>query len=356
MSDVTLADTAKLQATCRVDDFDFDLPDELIAQHPAANREDSRMLILPRESGMARPTIFRELPDFLKAGDCLVFNDSKVMPARLFGVKRGGSAKVEVLLVEDLANGCWKALLRPGKRLKPGSYVDLAGGHSLEVLGRADEGAFQVHFPEQDVYAILSAQGHIPLPPYISREDEADDEDRYQTIYAKQLGSVAAPTAGLHFGQDTMAKLDALGVNRAYVTLHVGPGTFKPVSADEIEDHVMHEEAYSVSNETACMIHDTRKNGGRIIAVGTTSVRVLESCADAAGNVQPGNGRTRIFMYPPYRPKVPDGLLTNFHLPRSTLLMLVSCFAERERVLSAYHLAVEERFRFYSYGDCMLLL
>ena len=350
--------------------FDYDLPAEFIARYPAGNRQDSRMMVLDRQSGEALPLRFTDLVKFLRPGDLLVRNNTKVRRGRFFGLKvnPGGEpgARFEALLLEPRAGGLpgeWKVLLRPGKRAKPGVKVMLltaAGdpdprGASFTVTAKNDDGTGCVIFDPPDPELFEERCGHIPLPAYLRREDDADDAVRYQTVYAEIPGAVAAPTAGLHFTPETFSALEAAGVGIATLTLHVGIGTFKPVEAEHVEEHRMHFEDFVLPEETAAAINATRRAGGRILAVGTTTVRVLESCAAPNGTVTPRSGRTDIFLYPPYRPRAVDMLLTNFHLPKSTLLMLVSCFAPREKVLAAYELAKREGFRFYSYGDCMLL-
>ena len=342
----------------RVADFDYELPEELIAQHPAERRELSRLLVVGRGTGACACRTFADFPEYVRAGDCLVVNDTRVIAARLYGRRDPSGGQVEAFALEERGPGRWQCLLRPGRRLSPGARVLLDGdAGAFVVTARLDDGTFEVQFDTEDVFALLERAGRVPLPPYIQREASADDRERYQTVYAQRPGAVAAPTAGLHFTPEILAAVVAKGAQVAHVTLHVGPGTFQPVKAERIEDHVMHEEAYEVTEAAAATINATRAAGGRIVAVGTTSVRTLESCADpATGSVRAGSGRTRIFLYPPRRPVAVDALLTNFHLPRSTLLMLVSCFASREHVLAAYRLAVRERFRFYSYGDAMLLL
>lgn len=341
--------------------FDYELPEELIAQRPLPARAGARMLVLPRESGACELRNFLDLKDYLRPGDCLVVNDTRVIPARLFGVKEPSGARIELLLLRPLvgvANG-WAALLRPARRLRLGDRVRLLDRHGGEtdqtatLLGR--DGAEAALGFDSEVQGVLERCGHLPLPPYVRRSDEAADQERYQTIYAAAPGAVAAPTAGLHFTEPVLTELRAAGVDLVALTLHVGPGTFRPVTVADPREHRMHAEHYRLSDEAARRINRARSGGGRVIAVGTTAVRVLETCADATGQVHPGEGETEIFLYPPSRPRAVDALLTNFHLPKSTLLMLVCCFADRQRVLAAYHLAVRERFRFYSYGDCMLL-
>lgn len=338
--------------------FDYELPPELIAQEPPADRAGARMLVLRRASGACQLRRFRDLASFLRPGDCLVLNDTRVIPARLFGQKEGGGARIEALLLSEEGPGLWEAMLRNARRLRPGTVVQLDGAPdaSFTVEARHAEGHFLLRFSSSEVLALLERAGHVPLPPYIQRQDVPGDRQRYQTVFAARPGAVAAPTAGLHFTPEVLAELSAAGVRLATVTLHVGPGTFKPVTADDLGAHRMHEERYELSEAAAALVNRTRSEGGRIVAVGTTAVRVLETCAQESGLVLPGAGRTRLFLHPPQRPRSVDALLTNFHLPRSTLLMLVACFSTTEQVLAAYRLAVQERFRFYSYGDCMLLI
>ena len=354
----------------RTELFDYQLPDELIAQRPAEKRDRSRMLVLDRATGECQVREFADIVEYLQPGDLLVSNNTKVMRARLYGRKNGlpEGAHFEALLLNphpagEIVPGCrYQAMLKPGKRAVPGTRVvllDHAGNllddaPSFTVAERLEDGTFVIDFDTPDQEALQEKFGHIPLPPYIKRGDEGSDFERYQTIFAKVSGAVAAPTAGLHFTADVLEKLAAKGIKRAEVTLHVGAGTFKPVSEEIITDHKMHTEHFVLSGETADLINSTRAAGNRVIAVGTTTVRTLESCADESGIVHPRSGATNIFLYPPYKPRSVDMLITNFHLPKSTLLMLVSCFADREKVLNAYHVAIENRMRFYSYGDCML--
>ena len=344
--------------------FDYELPEELVAQHPAKRRDGSRMLVLDRKTGETEILPFGEIVHFLQPGDALICNDTRVLRGRMYGRKEGlpGGARFEMLLVTQTGENRWKVLLRPGKRALPGTRIVFtsdndvinADGDCCTVLGRCGEEAFEVEF-NGDPDRFQTLYGHIPLPPYIRRGDENADAERYQTIFATAPGAVAAPTAGLHFTPEILAALKEKGVQQGAVTLHVGPGTFKPVSVEDVTEHHMHEEEYFLTPETAGLINDTRRSGGRVLAVGTTTVRVLESCAAPDGTVQPGRGWTDIFLYPPYQPRSVDLLLTNFHLPKSTLLMLVSTFADREMVLRAYAEAVQAKMRFYSYGDCMLL-
>ena len=346
--------------------FDYDLPDELIARYPAERRDGSRMLALDRGSGAVTIGKFPDLVKYLAPGDAVICNDTRVRLGRLFG-RKGSSADgahFEALLLEPEKNpGCWRAMLRPGKRAKAGTFVTLlehdgtlnSRGDGFTVLEAVGDGTYRIEFSTADADALQDRYGHIPLPPYLNREAEASDLDRYQTVYAVRTGAVAAPTAGLHFTPEIFAELAANGVRRGTLTLHVGAGTFLPVSTADASQHKMHFEDYELPEETAELVNATHAAGHRVLAVGTTTVRVLESCVDADGIVHAGRGRTDIFLYPPYRPRAVDMLLTNFHLPKSTLLMLVSCFCEREKVLAAYETAKRERMRFYSYGDCMLL-
>jgi len=343
----------------QVSDFDYHLPPELIAQYPAPHREDSKMMVLQRSSGQRKQTTFTAFSSYLRSGDCLVLNDTRVIPARLLGNREGSGGRVEAFLLEQQKDSaCWQALLRPGRRLPPGSRVIINGSEgSFTVEEKLADGTFLIRFSRTDVLNLLEHCGQVPLPPYINRAPEQDDKERYQTVYAAIPGAVAAPTAGLHFTQSILDELASKGVRIVRLTLHVGAGTFKPVEVSNIEEHVMHEETYSLSENAAATINRTRQNGGKIFCVGTTTVRVLETCADPdTGLVQPGSGRTSIFLYPPKKPLAVDGLLTNFHLPKSTLLMLVCTFCEKQHVFAAYAEAIQSRMRFFSYGDCMLLL
>jgi S-adenosylmethionine:tRNA ribosyltransferase-isomerase len=346
--------------------FDYDLPEELIAQYPTAERDASRMLVLDRKSGECEIRPFRDIVNFLEAGDGMIFNDTRVMSARMYGIKNGspGSAKIEILLISalDESRQSWNALVKPGKRVRPGTRIkllDKQGGLNLnddwlETISKCDDGSWVIRFDSPDNDRLQELYGHMPLPPYIKRDDESGDIERYQTIFAREKGAVAAPTAGLHFSPEILEALKNKGVLQAAVTLHVGPGTFRPVSVDNISEHKMHTESFSLSQQTADTINRIHAAGHKIMAVGTTSVRVLESCVEKR-QVKARNGSTDIFLYPPYQPQAVDMLLTNFHLPKSTLLMLVSTFAERKMVLNAYETAKKAGMRFYSYGDCMLL-
>lgn len=348
-----------------VKEFDFDLPDDRIAQEPPP-RGESRLLVLSAPPGSpARHRRVADLPELLHPGDLLVVNDTRVIPARLFGrrvLPEGGQGgRVELLLVEPVGpEGTteWEALARPGRKARPGTRLRFDDGLEAEVLGRLGDGRHQVRFSEP-VEPHLERLGHVPLPPYVKREDRPEDRERYQTVFARTPGAIAAPTAGLHFTPELLERLAARGIETARVTLHVGIGTFKPVTADLVHEHAMDEERYQVPEATAAAIRETRRLGGRVVAVGTTVVRTLESVAREApggewGEIAAGTGRTALFIYPGFRFRVVDALLTNFHLPRSTLLMLVSAFAGRDRVLAAYREAIEEGYRFYSYGDAML--
>lgn len=333
-------------------DFHYDLPDELIAQFPAGNRQDSRFLHLPSGDEPPIDRLFVDLPALLNPGDLLVFNDTRVMRARLYGVKESGG-KVELLIERVLEPRRGLAHIRASKSPRPGSRILLEGGGVLEVQGRQED-LFVIDAPDAELHELMRQTGHIPLPPYISRDDQALDEERYQTVYSRQEGAVAAPTAGLHFDQAMLDRLDAMGVRRASVTLHVGAGTFRPVRVDRLEDHVMHSEYAEVSPEVCEQVRTTRDRGARVVAVGTTSVRSLES-ASREGEIRPFQGDTRLFITPGYRFRSVDALLTNFHLPESTLLMLVAAFSGYRRVMAAYRHAVEQRYRFFSYGDAMFL-
>lgn len=337
-------------------DFYFDLPQELIAQDPLEDRSSSRLLMLDRSTGQTRHEIFHNIPQYLRSGDCLVLNNTKVIPARLLGEREGTGAHVEVLLLKRREKDVWETLVKPGKKCRPGTELIFGGGllRGL-VLETVEEGNRLIRFTYQGIWEeVLDQLGEMPLPPYITHR--LQDKSRYQTVYARYEGSAAAPTAGLHFTKELLARIQEMGVGIAYVTLHVGLGTFRPVKEENVLEHHMHSEYYQVTQEAARQINAARAAGGRIICVGTTSCRTLESAADESGLVQPGCGDTDIFIYPGYRFKVLDGLITNFHLPESTLVMLVSALAGRERVLAAYEEAVRERYRFFSFGDAMLVL
>lgn len=352
-----------------IDDFNYNLPPELIAQKPADKRENSRLLVVHRDTGKIEHKHFYNILDYLKSGDCLVLNNSKVLPARLFGTKVGTGAKIEFLLIKRLDGDIWETMVRPGKRLKPGDVVDFSRGGTVEkfqatVIEYGEEGTRHVRFEYKGIFLErLEELGSMPLPPYIERASEEDDKDRYQTVYCKEEGSVAAPTAGLHFTDEILEKAKEKGIKIAYVTLHVGIGTFRPVKCEIIEEHKMHFEEYEVSEESASIINETKAAGGRIISVGTTSSRTVESAAvlnnedsNIKYKVKAGGGSTGIFIYPGYEFKIIDCLITNFHLPKSTLLMLISALYDREKILEIYQNAVEEKYRFFSYGDAMVIL
>ena len=337
-------------------DFYFDLPQELIAQDPLEDRSASRLLVLNRKTGAVEHHTFKEIMNYVRSGDCLVLNNTKVIPARLMGVKEDTGAAIEVLLLKRRDSDVWETLVKPGKKARPGAKIVFGDGClRAEVLDVVEEGNRLIRFDYEGIFEeVLDRLGEMPLPPYITHK--LQDKNRYQTVYAKYEGSAAAPTAGLHFTEELLAQIEKMGVKIAYVTLHVGLGTFRPVKADNILEHHMHSEHYEVTPETAELINRTKESGGRVICVGTTSCRTVESAADENGRVQPGCGDTEIFIYPGYRFKVLDCLITNFHLPESTLVMLVSALAGRENVLAAYREAVEERYRFFSFGDAMLVI
>ena len=339
----------------KTSDFYFDLPPELIAQDPLTDRSASRLLVLDKNTGEIKHEQFRNIINYLNPGDCLVLNDTRVIPARLHGIREETGAAIEVLLLKRKEKDVWETLVRPGKKVRPG--VKLSFGEGLlrgEVLEIVEEGNRLIRFQYEGIFEeVLDRLGEMPLPPYITHKLE--DKNRYQTVYAKYDGSAAAPTAGLHFTRDLLDEIAQRGVNLAYVTLHVGLGTFRPVKAERITEHHMHSETYQITKEAAEVINRTRKNGGRVICVGTTSCRSLESAAEEDGTLRECSGDTEIFIYPGYRFKVLDALITNFHLPESTLVMLVSALAGREKVLRAYGEAVEERYRFFSFGDAMLI-
>lgn len=351
--------------TVNAEDFNYELPPEAIAQAPLPERDASRMMVLHRATRTWEHRRFRDLPDYLKPNDLVVVNNTRVIPARLFARKPSSGGRVEIFLLEEIAPSSWRVLMRCRRRPDPGKRLLLDGGGEAEILADGTEGIAEVRFHlDCPLLDYIEQYGHTPLPPYIKRTagnersslEAARDRDRYQTVFARAPGSVAAPTAGLHFTEAIFQRLREKGVERAEITLHVGLGTFRPVTAKRIEDHVMHDERYSVSPEAAQAIANARAAGGRIVAVGTTCVRTLETVAARHGAIVPEVGRTNLFIYPPYSFRAVDALLTNFHLPKSTLLMLVAAFADREFVLAAYAEAVRERYRFFSYGDCMLIL
>ena len=339
----------------KTSDFYFDLPEELIAQDPLEDRSSSRLLVLDKTTGATEHHIFKEIGSFLNPGDCLVLNNTKVIPARLYGAREATGGAVEVLLLKRNADDVWETLVKPGKKCKPGTRLVFGDGRlKAEVLETVDEGNRLIKFEYEGIWEeVLDSLGEMPLPPYITHK--LQDKNRYQTVYAKYEGSAAAPTAGLHFTKELLAEIEAKGVKICYVTLHVGLGTFRPVKAENILEHHMHTEVYQVTEDAAKMINETKAAGGRVICVGTTSCRTIESASDESGIVHAGNGDTSIFIYPGYKFKVLDALITNFHLPESTLVMLVSALAGRENVLNAYNEAIKERYRFFSFGDAMFI-
>ena len=340
----------------KTSDFYYDLPEELIAQDPLEDRTASRLLVLDRQTGTVEHKIFSDVIDYLNKGDCLVINNTRVIPARLIGEKEGTGGKVEVLLLKRRANDVWETLVKPGKKLRPGAKITFGDGRlRAEVLEVVEEGNRLVKFYYEGIFEeILDSLGEMPLPPYITHKLE--DKEMYQTVYAKFDGSAAAPTAGLHFTKELLNKIEEKGIKISSITLHVGLGTFRPVKVDDVNNHHMHTEWYEVNAEAADIINETKRNGGRVICVGTTSCRTIESVADENGYMKAKTGETDIFIYPGYKFKVMDGLITNFHLPESTLVMLVSAFAGKENVLAAYETAVKERYRFFSFGDAMILI
>lgn len=339
----------------KVTDFDFYLPEELIAQHPLEKRDESRLMVVDRKSGNIQHKIFKNIIERLSDGDCLVLNNTRVLPARLIGEKEGTGGRMEFLLLKRIDKNLWETLVKPGKRAKIGSRFVFGGGElKAEVKEIGEEGSRVVEFQYDGIFEeVLDRLGQMPLPPYIT--EKLEDKERYQTVYSKEVGSAAAPTAGLHFTEELLSKIKEKGVKIAFVTLHVGLGTFRPVKVENIEEHHMHSEYYTISKETVDMINSTKENGGRVIAVGTTSCRTLETIADNNGRLKEQSGWTDIFMYPGYKFKIVDALITNFHLPQSTLLMLVSAFSSREIIMNAYLEAVKERYRFFSFGDAMFL-
>ncbi len=338
-----------------IKDFSYDLPEELIAQEPIQDRPMSRLMVLDKETGRIEHKIFKDIVNYLEKGDCLVLNNTRVIPARLLGEKEGSGGKIEFVLLKRINGDIWEVILKPGKKAKPGARFVFGNGElKAEVIEVIEEGNRLVRFEYDGVFEqILDKVGIMPLPPYITKKLE--DAERYQTVYSKHRGSAAAPTAGLHFTSSLLEQIAAKGVALAYVTLHVGLGTFRPVKVENVLEHKMHSEFYNISQETCDTINNARKNGGKVIAVGTTSCRVLETIAKEDGSLEPRSGWTDIFIYPGYRFKVVDRLITNFHLPESTLIMLVSALAGREHVLQAYNTAIEEKYRFFSFGDAMFL-
>ncbi len=339
----------------KTSDFYYDLPQELIAQDPLEDRSSSRLLVLDRETGEMEHRVFRDITEYLRPGDCLVVNNTKVIPARLLGVKEDTGAGIEILLLKRKADNVWETLVKPGKKARPGARIVFGDGILKgEVLEVVDEGNRLIRFEYEGIFEeILDRLGQMPLPPYITHQ--LKDKNRYQTVYAEHDGSAAAPTAGLHFTPELLEEIQAKGVRLAHVTLHVGLGTFRPVKVEDVSQHHMHSEYYVVEEEQARLINDTRAAGGRVICVGTTSCRTLESAADEDGILRAGSGWTDIFIYPGYRFKIMDALITNFHLPESTLLMLVSAFADKEKIMKAYEEAVRQRYRFFSFGDAMFI-
>lgn len=340
----------------KLSDFNYHLPEELIAQDPLLKRSDSRLMVLNRETGSIEHRAFHNIIEYLNPGDCLVVNETKVLPARLIGVKEDTGASIEVLLLKRVDDKVWETLVKPGKKARPGARISFGEGKLIgEVIDIVEEGNRLVRFEYEGIFEeVLDELGQMPLPPYITHTLE--DKNRYQTVYAKHTGSAAAPTAGLHFTEELLKQIEEKGIRIARVTLHVGLGTFRPVKVENILEHHMHSEFYMVDEEAADIINTTKKNGGKIISVGTTSTRTLESVADEDGMVKPCSGWTEIFIYPGYKFKIVDKLITNFHLPESTLLMLVSALYDRDKILEAYKEAVEEKYRFFSFGDAMFIM
>ena len=339
----------------KTSDFYYDLPHELIAQTPLKNRQKSRMMVLDRSKDFVEHKVFEDIVDYINPGDTLVLNDTKVIPARLFGHRVGKEEKIEILLLKQLEDDKWQTLVKPGKKCKVNDIIEFDETLKLKIVDILEDGQRVVKFIYDGIFnEILDKLGTMPLPPYIT--EKLDDPDRYQTVYSKHEGSAAAPTAGLHFTKEVLKKLEEKGVNLVYVTLHVGLGTFRPVKVDDVTKHQMHSEYYIITKEACDIINNTKKQGKRVIAVGTTSCRVLESATDDDGVIRPHAEETSIFIYPGYKFKMIDGLLTNFHLPESTLIMLVSALATKDKIMKAYKIAVEEKYRFFSFGDCMLIL
>jgi len=340
----------------KVDLFDFELPEELIAQTPLEDREASRLMIVDRKTGDITHAHFRAVIDYLHEGDCLVLNDTRVLPARLYGIKVETGAKVEILLLKQQEDDRWETLVKPAKRVKEGTELSFGDGRLKAVCtGVSDHGGRILEFQYEGIFfEVLDSLGEMPLPPYI--KEQLDDKDRYQTVFAKERGSAAAPTAGLHFTEQLLNDLKDKGVHIAFITLHVGLGTFRPMSVENIDEHEMHSEFYQMTEGTARLLNQVKEDGGRIISVGTTSTRTLETIVQAHGSFTESSGWTNIFIYPGYEFKAIDGLITNFHLPKSTLIMLVSALAGRENILTAYQEAVAERYRFFSFGDAMLII
>ncbi|NHM30450.1 tRNA preQ1(34) S-adenosylmethionine ribosyltransferase-isomerase QueA [Neobacillus terrae] len=341
----------------KVDLFDFYLPEELIAQVPLVNRTDSRLMVLNKQTGEIKNETFPNIKTYLNPGDCLVLNDTRVLPARLFGVKEDTGANIEVLLLKQLEDDSWETLIKPAKRVKEGTRINFGDGILTAVCtGTSEHGGRTLKFSYEGIfYEILEQLGEMPLPPYI--KEQLDDRERYQTVYAKEPGSAAAPTAGLHFTEELLEEIREMGVHVTFITLHVGLGTFRPVNVEDVLEHEMHSEFYMMSEGTARLLNEVKSQGGKIVSVGTTSTRTLETIATQHnGEFKEGSGWTDIFIYPGYQFKAIDGMITNFHLPKSTLIMLVSALAGRENILNAYNTAVKERYRFFSFGDAMLII
>ena len=339
----------------KVKDFYFELPKELIAQHPLEKRDESRLMILNKKSGEVEHRVFKDIIDYLNPGDCLVLNDTRVMPARLYGAKEGSGGKMEFLLLKRYEDDIWETLVKPGKRGRVGAKFVFGNGElKAEVVEVLESGNRKVKFYYDGIFEeVLDKLGEMPLPPYI--EEKLEDRERYQTVYSREVGSAAAPTAGLHFTEELIHHINEKGIKIAFVTLHVGLGTFRPVKAEDIQDHEMHSEYYILDKKNAEIINNAKRSGKRVIAVGTTSNRTLESIANEDGEVKEQSGYTSIFIYPGYRFKIVDAIITNFHLPESTLIMLISAFSTREIVMNAYKIAVENKYRFFSFGDAMFI-
>ncbi|MBP1743636.1 MAG: queA [Firmicutes bacterium] len=339
----------------KVSDFDFYLPEELIAQHPIEKRDEARLMVLDKQSGNIGHKVFRDVVDYLNEGDCLVLNDTRVLPARLFGVKEGSGGKMEFLLLKRKEKDLWETLVKPGKRAQIGSRFIFGNGElKAQVVDLGEEGSRIVRFEYDGIFEeVLDRLGQMPLPPYI--KEKLEDKEMYQTVYSKERGSAAAPTAGLHFTEELLKKIEDKGVKLAFLTLHVGLGTFRPMKVDNIDEHVMHSEYYSLSKESADTINSCKENGKRVIAVGTTSTRTLETIGGEDSRVREQSGWTDIFIYPGYKFRIVDALITNFHLPKSTLLMLVSALSSREFIMHAYETAVKEKYRFFSFGDAIFI-
>jgi len=340
----------------KVSEFNYELPQELIAQEPLKERQMSRLLVLGKDTGNIEHRNFRDITGYLKSGDCLVLNNSRVIPARLLGEREDTGGKIEFVLLKRMSGDIWEVILKPGRRAKPGNRFVFGGGLlNAEIVDIVEQGNRLVRFEYDGIFEqILDKVGSVPLPPYITKR--LDDPERYQTVYSKHKGSAAAPTAGLHFTNELLEELKQKGVGIAYVTLHVGLGTFRPVKVENLEEHKMHSEYYTINEEACNIINRARAGGNRIVAVGTTSCRVLETSGDDSGSVSPGSGNTDIFIYPGYKFKVVDTMITNFHLPESTLIMLVSALAGKDNIIRAYNEAVKERYRFFSFGDAMLII